>query len=730
MQNIEGLESLRLEPAAPSTGQAVSNSNFLRAVLGELAVGQHGWVCTFTGDPHQAPPTVWGGRTFKGGPGASAVIDRASDQNAYFSVAVLQADPTEGEVRRAGAFVRLAALVADDVEPQGLHGHTWLLETSPGKHQAGVIIDPQDPDAADRDLVDRLLRAVPGAAGADQSGNACVRYVRLPQGINGKAKAHGFAMRLHHWQPGQVLSLADAAAVFGVDLDAVRSASRPAERAGHDGPRSSMREVNDAAMARLEAWVPTLFPQAKRSGQTWRVGSATLGRELQEDLSFHPDGIVDFGVADQGDAAQGKRTPIDVVAEHRTAGDVKAAADWLRQVLGMPRWEQAILEPADATAKCWVYALSQYQPPLQAWREPPPVRWAVDGLIREATVGALVAPGATGKTTLLITLGICHALGLPFMGRQVRQGGFLLLSVDDAQEDLDAAVGLVIRGMKLDPQSLEMTARYLRVLSLQGREGPRSFNAPGAPGQPDQAMLQALRQACSTVPNLVGVCLDTLRQFAGGPTNAEEVIMAVSTICATVAVETGAYIVMPHHTGKAQARDDAGDMYVGSGSAAIADNARFLLVLSEVTERNELARLAAEVQHEHNAGECTILRLASRRGSIRHKAQADLFIARRGYLMQEVTPAHHDGDARTLPVLEAISSLTKAAPTSRNAVYNRLGGKKTRLLAQIDELIECGLVTTGSPSGSQNSAQLTGLTAAGAALLRSLQSGSLEAVPP
>lgn len=223
MHNTEGLEPPRVQPAAPSTGQAVSNSNFLREVLGELAVGQHGWVCTFTGDPHQAPPTVWGGRTFKGGPGASAVIDRASDQNAYFSVAVLQADPTEGVARRAGAFVRLAALVADDVDPQGLHGHSWLLETSSGKHQAGVIIDPQDPDAADRDLVDRLLRAVPGAAGADQSGNACVRYARLPQGLNGKPKAQGFAVRLRHWQPGQVLSLEDAAAVFGVDLDALRS---------------------------------------------------------------------------------------------------------------------------------------------------------------------------------------------------------------------------------------------------------------------------------------------------------------------------------------------------------------------------------------------------------------------------------------------------------------------------------------------------------------------------
>ena len=47
----------------------------------------------------------------------------------------------------------------------------------------------------------------------------------------------------------------------------------------------------------------------------YRVASVDLDRGLEEDLSIVSSGIVDFGVADMGDALSGKRTPIDLVME-------------------------------------------------------------------------------------------------------------------------------------------------------------------------------------------------------------------------------------------------------------------------------------------------------------------------------------------------------------------------------------------------------------------------------
>jgi hypothetical protein len=119
-------------------------------------------------------------------------------------------------------------------------------------------------------------------------------------------------------------------------------ATGPARPGNGHGDASPFKAVNDAALARPEAWVPALFPGARRDTRgVWRVSSDKLGRGLEEDISIAPPGaaaragIVDFGEHDQGDPRQGKRTPIDLVIEHGGAGDAKRAAGWLADQLGV-----------------------------------------------------------------------------------------------------------------------------------------------------------------------------------------------------------------------------------------------------------------------------------------------------------------------------------------------------------------------------------------------------------
>ena len=60
---------------------------------------------------------------------------------------------------------------------------------------------------------------------------------------------------------------------------------------------STFQIVNNAALRNLGAWVHEIFPHAKWQPGTgaWRVSSESLGRDLEEDLSLHPDGIRDLG---------------------------------------------------------------------------------------------------------------------------------------------------------------------------------------------------------------------------------------------------------------------------------------------------------------------------------------------------------------------------------------------------------------------------------------------------
>lgn len=107
-------------------------------------------------------------------------------------------------------------------------------------------------------------------------------------------------------------------------------------------------QVNDCAMRALSAWVPALFPAAASYHEGYRVSSKALGRDLEEDLSITPAGIVDFGLADQGDPASGKRTPIDLVIEHGRQPDAKAAALWLCDALSIDPVQLGWREPKPA----------------------------------------------------------------------------------------------------------------------------------------------------------------------------------------------------------------------------------------------------------------------------------------------------------------------------------------------------------------------------------------------
>ncbi len=99
----------------------------------------------------------------------------------------------------------------------------------------------------------------------------------------------------------------------------------PARTAGND-----FRAVNQAALAHLASWVPQALPEARFYEATgaWRVTSKALGRNLQEDLSLHPEGIHDYGT-------EQSLTAVDVLVQFRGMKP-KEALEWLALQLGIP----------------------------------------------------------------------------------------------------------------------------------------------------------------------------------------------------------------------------------------------------------------------------------------------------------------------------------------------------------------------------------------------------------
>lgn len=346
----------------------------------------------------------------------------------------------------------------------------------------------------------------------------------------------------------------------------------------------------------------------------------------------------------------------------------------------------------------WVDAVRQWAPVYDLSTLVADVRWAVHGLIQAGKVGALIAAGGTGKTTLLFILAICIATGLPFFGHQVREGTFVLLSNDDPQEDMLAALALVCRAMQLTRDELRLVTTRVRVVSLQGLQGPKTFTASAAGNVVPVGLDAYILQAVEGIVDLVGIALDTLRQFSGGNSNDEQVIKLTIAAATEVALQTGAFVVLPHHTGKQNYRDGITDMYAGSGSAAIADNCRFVLLLQAA----KWADIEDKVQRTGNeAGDPLVL--TSTRGSLLVRPPAPIYLHRDGFFIGRVEGATltrgQQEDERDRAVLRAVRQGPDGG-ASKNQIAAMVKGRRAAALERVDALEGRGLLARTGPSGS------------------------------
>lgn len=205
-----------------------SNSDFLRALAQGASKGTQLMVCAFPGDPANGN---WSGWPYHVGTQHEATVDGWGELNTYFSVAGLR--PVEGRIsRKLAHFGGMLVLTVDDVTPDDLLSEpSYLIQTSPGKCQAGYFLDEACPDRLNLELVTMLVTSMigKGLIKGDKSGNNVVRWVRLPRGQNQKSTGP-FDHVLVKWHPQIRYSTEDAAACVGIELDELkeRLAARPA----------------------------------------------------------------------------------------------------------------------------------------------------------------------------------------------------------------------------------------------------------------------------------------------------------------------------------------------------------------------------------------------------------------------------------------------------------------------------------------------------------------------
>lgn len=227
----------------------VSNADFLATVFREDKL--RAFVTGFDADPTGAADDrtrakMWGGGEVRNG-GAKKIKDAvARGLNTFVTISVFDAGD-DGQVRRTkslhdGTYL----IVADDIAAgdQPGPGAKWadngvldlvyglepsyILETSPGNTQWGWILQVKEDRAWLIDRIQEKMIELGLAKDAKDPGmKGVTRYVRLPNGLNTKAKykgiagcAEGFPCRMRKWQPEVQYTAEAIARALEVDLTA------------------------------------------------------------------------------------------------------------------------------------------------------------------------------------------------------------------------------------------------------------------------------------------------------------------------------------------------------------------------------------------------------------------------------------------------------------------------------------------------------------------------------
>jgi hypothetical protein len=226
----------------------ITNADFVAAVFRTLPEGAFAAACSKSGDP--------GLGGWLASRADQLAVKLTDANNNYIGCSSFYPGDDGSFKARKAQFAACHFLMLDDLgtkvpmERLARFELSWLIETSPGNHQGGIILSEPLTDGA---VAVRLLNAVIDAGLCDAGATGPLsRWARLPVAINGKPKysdADGapFQCRLIEWRPDARYTPQEI--VDGLQLE-LAPAGRPKKKAKpsaslDDDSRSNVNDADD-----------------------------------------------------------------------------------------------------------------------------------------------------------------------------------------------------------------------------------------------------------------------------------------------------------------------------------------------------------------------------------------------------------------------------------------------------------------------------------------------------
>ncbi|WP_167631387.1 helicase RepA family protein [Mariprofundus ferrooxydans] len=197
-------------------------------------------------------------------------------------------------------------------------------------------------------------------------------------------------------------------------------------------------------------------------------------------------------------------------------------------------------------------------------QEPEPLDFVLPGFLA-GTVGALVAPGSTGKSMLALQIAIKIAGGHSPFPLHTKTGPVLYLAAEDPAVVLQHRIHKIAKHIG----NISLISKNLRLAPCDG------MNIQNADVE---AGIIASGTGCRLI------ILDTLRRFHEDEENDGRAMVAVIAAMERVAKATGASVLFIHHASKSAAvNGQGGTQQASRGSSVLVDNIRWQGFLAGMT---------------------------------------------------------------------------------------------------------------------------------------------------
>lgn len=397
----------------------------------------------------------------------------------------------------------------------------------------------------------------------------------------------------------------------------------PKSRGEYPDDEKLWRGLNEHALNRVKEWVPIYFPAAREYKEGYRVASADLGLDFEEDLTIHPRplGIKYFGVSDQGDSTEGRRTPISLLAELVFDGDKTKAARGLADTLKVPLSEFDILSLDSPVSPASLPGTAPTQPvydfrrvptmadlQIRTFKDP---KWVIPHVLPTGTI-LLAARPKMRKTFLALQLALAVCAGRKFLDWKCEKGDVLFLGLEDNERRLKSRIKL-LQTLDLNPPDLSGFRYWTGGVDISPTTGREFISNPEEAARTYAAFprgdlgVDALRRFLDMYPRTRLIIIDTYAHFRGHSNNRDVYQRDVDQMMpiTKLASDREVCILIVHHEKKGLASSESGDfMEDASGTSGITGTVDGVMSIKgkrgiqEANEERKLYLSGRDVPHD------------------------------------------------------------------------------------------------------------------------------------